>query len=131
MTLDSAGHPDRHGEHELLGLLRRQGINASFISSESQVQAGDYPDESASNRLALVDTTYLTSSEVKRCVTACSEAGIPVIALVPRGRIGNLEASLPITDFISSPPDPDELKLKRHIAGGVYVSKPVKKDEDT
>ena len=116
MTLDSARHPDRPGEHELVGLLRRQGIFASFMSSESDVRSGDDPDGSSSNQLALVDTAYLTSSEVKRCVTACSEAGIPVIALVPRGRIADLDASLPITDFISSPPDPDELVIRAQFA---------------
>ena len=116
MTLDSARQPDRPGEHELVGLLRRQGIFASFISSESDVRVSDDPDGSASDQLALMDTTYLTSSEVKRCVTACSKAGIPVIALVPRGRIADLDASLPITDFISSPPDPDELVTRAHFA---------------
>jgi len=83
LTLDTTRRPDMPGEHELVGLLRRQGIDASFVSSESDVRADESLDGSSSDQLALVDTTYLTSSEVKRCVTACSEAGIPVIALVP------------------------------------------------
>jgi DNA-binding response OmpR family regulator len=101
---------------ELVGLLRRQGINATFISSESDVRAGSDSDGSPSDQLALVDTTYLTSAEVKRCVSACSEANIPVIALVSRSRIADLDPSLPITDFISSPPDPDELVIRAQFA---------------
>jgi len=89
LTLDTTRRPDMPGEHELVGLLRRQGIDASFVSSESDVRADESLDGSSSDQLALVDTTYLTSSEVKRCVTACSEAGIPVIALVPKARFGN------------------------------------------
>ena len=53
------------GEHEVGGLLRRQGIDASFVSSESDVRADESLDGSSSDQLALVDTTYLTSSEVK------------------------------------------------------------------
>ena len=116
MTLDSARRPEMPGEHELVGLLRRQGIDASFVSSESEVRAGDNPDDPTSDQLALVDTAYLTSSEVKRCVAACAEAGIPVIALVPRSRIADLDTSLPITDLISSPPDPDELVIRAQFA---------------
>lgn len=114
MTLDSARNSNKPGENELVGLLRRQGINATFISSE--VRAGGDSDGSPSDQLALVDTTYLTSAEVKRCVSACSEVNIPVIALVSRNRIADLDPSLPITDFISSPPDPDELVIRAQFA---------------
>jgi DNA-binding response OmpR family regulator len=116
LTLDSARNPDKPGENELVGLLRRQGINATFVSSESDVRAGGDSDGSPSDQLALVDTTYLTSAEVKRCVSACSEANIPVVALVSRNRIADLDPSLPITDFISSPPDPDELVIRAQFA---------------
>ncbi|HCH09226.1 MAG TPA: hypothetical protein DEW32_08530, partial [Dehalococcoidia bacterium] len=116
MTLDTTRRPDMPGEHELVGLLRRQGIDASFVSSESDVRADESLDGSSSDQLALVDTTYLTSSEVKRCVTACSEAGIRVIALVPRARIADLDTSLPLTDLIFSPPDPDELVVRARFA---------------
>jgi len=116
LTLDSARNSDKPGENELVGLLRRQGINATFISSESDIRAGGDSDGSPSDQLALVDTTYLTSAEVKRCVSACSEANIPVIALVSRNRIADLDPSLPITDFISSPPDPDELVIRAQFA---------------
>ena len=116
LTLDTTRRPDMPGEHELVGLLRRQGIDASFVSSESDVRADASLGGSSSEQLALVDITYLTSSEVKRCVTACSEAGIPVIALVPRARIADLDSSLPLTDLIFSPPDPDELVVRARFA---------------
>ena len=116
MTLDSTRRPDMPGENELVGLLRRQGVDASFVSSESEVHKDDNSDGSSSDQLALVDTSHLTSSEVKGCVVACSEAGIPVIVLVPRSRIADLDPSLPITDFISSPPDPDELVIRAKFA---------------
>jgi len=116
LTLNTTRRPDMPGEHELVGLLRRQGIDASFVSSESDVRADESLDGSSSDQLALVDTTYLTSSEVKRCVTACSEAGIPVIALVPKARIADLDTSLSLTDLIFSPPDPDELVVRARFA---------------
>ena len=116
MTLDTTRRPDMPGENELVGLLRRQGVDASFVSSASEVRADNNSDGSSSDQLALVDTSYLTSSEVKDCVVACSEAGIPVIVLVPRNRIADLDPSLPITDFVSSPPDPDELVIRAKFA---------------
>ncbi|MXX52696.1 MAG: response regulator transcription factor [Dehalococcoidia bacterium] len=62
--------------------------------------------------LALIDTAYMTSFEVERYAQACTDAGVPAIALVPRTRVPGLEPSLPLADFITSPPDPDELVVR-------------------
>ncbi len=98
-------------ERELVELLRRQGISSVFISSdtESPMPLGD---SGSRPNLALIDTAYMTSFEVERCVRACVESDVPSIALVPRSRVFGLEPSLPFTDFIASPLDPDELVVR-------------------
>lgn len=112
MALDSAGRTESPAEHEAVGLLRRQGVDAFFISSASDVGAIQRPEGAPPDALALLDTAYLTSAEVRRCVAACSETGIPVLALVPRSRVADLDPTLAFTDFISCPPDPDELVVR-------------------
>lgn len=113
MTFDSARQNDHHGGYELVNLLLRQDIDALFVSSESDIIK---LRESSTNRLALIDTAFLTSTEVRWWARACASLGIPIIALVPPSQIATLDATLTITDFISSPPDPDELVARARFA---------------
>ena len=115
MALDRLGAQSgraEHGqEHELVALLRRQGISCALISSDEDLAAlvsrdGDGP------ALALVDTGYMTTIEVDRCLQACADADVRAIALTPRRRMPHLDPSLPMADFIVSPPDPDELVIR-------------------
>ena len=115
MALDRLGARSgrvEHGqEHELVALLRRQGISCALISSDADLAAlvsrdGDGP------ALALVDTGYMTTIEVGRCLQACADADVRAIALTPRRRMPHLDPSLPMADFIVSPPDPDELVIR-------------------
>ena len=115
MALDRLGAQSgraEHGqEHELVALLRRQGISCALISSDEDLAAlvsrdGDGP------ALALVDTGYMTTIEVGRCLQACADADVRAIALTPRRRMPHLDPSLPMADFIVSPPDPDELVIR-------------------
>ncbi len=115
MALDRLGAQSgraEHGqEHELVALLRRQGIASALISSDEDLSAlvsrdGDGP------ALALVDTGYMTTIEVGRCLQACADADVRAIALTPRHRMPHLDPSLPMADFIVSPPDPDELVIR-------------------
>ena len=115
MVLDRLGAQSgraEHGqEHELVALLRRQGISCALISSDEDLAAlvsrdGDGP------ALALVDTGYMTTIEVGRCLQACADADVRAIALTPRRRMPHLDPSLPMADFIVSPPDPDELVIR-------------------
>lgn len=115
MALDRLGAQSgraEHGqEHEMVALLRRQGISCALISSDEDLAAlvsrdGDGP------ALALVDTGYMTTIEVGRCLQACVDADVRAIALTPRRRMPHLDPSLPMADFIVSPPDPDELVIR-------------------
>jgi len=98
----------RDDKRELTALLRRQGVACVAISSEE-----DLPDlridSSGAPITALVAVAYMTAIAVGRRVEACGEAEAGAIALVPRGRVPNLNPDLPLDDFIVSPPDPDEL----------------------
>ena len=108
------GRAEQTQEHELVALLRRQGISCTLLSSDADLNAltananadGDAPT------LALVDAGYMTTLEVRRCLQACADADVRTLALVPPRRMASLDAGLPMTDFIASPPDPDELTLR-------------------
>ncbi len=111
MSLERVPAPGAHEEHELAALLRRQGVVSVFLTSDSEpILPGDSLETPP--ELALIDTAYMTSGEVQQYVLACVEAGVPAIALVPRTRVPGLEPSLPLADFITSPPDPDELVVR-------------------
>ena len=111
MALDRARAQSASEEHELVALLRRQGMSCVLLSSDEDLPTlgeglGDGPE------LALIDTGYMTSMEVTRCVEKCEEIEVQVIALVPRNRVPSLDVSLRLSDFVVSPPDPDELVIR-------------------
>ena len=109
MALHRAQQRETVQHDELVGLLRRHGIEAAFASSDGELAASDASGTAPSTMLALVDAAYLTSAELKRCARSCAQAGLPLIVLVDRSRIASIDAGLEITDFIAAPPDPDEL----------------------
>ena len=126
MALNRTAAPDAIGERELVALLRRHGIVCAAMSSDDdlpilELDAGNGPD------LVLIDTGYMTAMEISRCVEACAEAETPSVALVPRGRVPNLNVDLPLADFIVSPPDPDELvvRAQRALRAGSRSAKDV------
>ena len=109
MALGQARQRNGAQYDELVVLLLRHGIEAAFVSSEGDAPASDDPRNPPSIKLALVDTAYLTSAELRRCGRACAKAGLPLIALVARSRVPDLDPGLELADFIATPPDPDEL----------------------
>jgi DNA-binding response OmpR family regulator len=109
VALDPADQRES-GQHDgLVVLLRRHGIEAAFVSSEGDVPAPEDSTGPLTIKLALVDAAYLTGAELRRCGQACARARLPVIALVARPRFADLDPGLEFTDFIATPPDPDEL----------------------
>ncbi|MCL0029308.1 response regulator transcription factor, partial [Dehalococcoidia bacterium] len=62
-----------------------------------------------STMLMLANATYLTNAELKRCARECAAAELRLIVLVERERIAAIDTGLEISDFIATPPDPDEL----------------------
>ena len=119
MTMDNPFARRTGEEHELVALLRRQGISSALLTSDEGL--ADLPPEWWNGcAVALIDTGYMTAAEIERCVRACADTRTPSVALTPRNRVPNLDATLPLTDFIVSPPDPDELvaRARRAIESG-------------
>lgn len=111
MALDRARAQSVSEEHELVALLRRQGMSCVLLSSDEDLPAlGEGPGDGT--ELALIDTSYMTSMEITTCLQACEESEVHTIALVPRSRVPALDVTLRLTDFIVSPPDPDELVVR-------------------
>ena len=111
MALDRSRAQSVSEEHELVALLRRQGVSCVLLSSdEDLVGLGEGPGDGP--ELVLIDTGYMTSMEITRCVEACGEIEAQAIALVPRNRVPSLDVGLRLSDFVVSPPDPDELVIR-------------------
>ncbi len=111
MSLERAFARGAHEDHELVALLRRQGVASVFLSSDTEL-ASLFNGLEPLPSLALIDTLHMTYFEVKQYAQACVEANVPAIALAPRSQVPGLEPSLPLADFIISPPDPDELVIR-------------------
>ena len=111
MALDRARAQSSSEEHELVALLRRQGMSCVLLSSDEDIVALDGGSDEGP-QLALIDTAYMTSMEITTCIKACEESEAHTIALVPRSRVPALDVTLRLTDFIVSPPDPDELVIR-------------------
>ncbi len=107
MALDRARARGISEEHELVALLRRQGMSCVLLSSDE-----DIADLDEGVDLALIDTAFMTSMEITTCLQACEESEAHTIALVPRNRVPALDVTLRLSDFIASPPDPDELVIR-------------------
>ena len=120
MALERLGARDRRAEHdrgqgrELAALLRRHGISCLLLSSDEDLGAlaANSGADGDAQTLALVDAGYMTTLEIGRCLQACADAEIRALAMVPRRRVPHLDPSLPMADFIVSPPDPDELVIR-------------------
>ena len=111
MALERSRAQSASEEHELAALLRRQGMTCVLLSSDEDLAVlGEGPGDGP--QLVLIDTGYMTSIELTRCLQACEDSEVQTIALVPRSRVPSLDVSLRLTDFIVSPPDPDELVIR-------------------
>ena len=117
MTADRASLAGSNEEHELIALLRRQGVHAVLVSSDEDLAALD-PGPDGGPVLALVDTGFLTAAEIGRCLQSCADSDVPSIALIPRTRVPALDPAMQVNDFIVSPPDPDELVIRAQRAIG-------------
>lgn len=102
---------------EIVELLRRQGIASVMVASERDLAAIGAAG-AGKPTLALIETAYMTALEFGDCARACADAETPSLALVPRSRVPGVDATLPLTDFITSPPDPDELVVRARRALG-------------
>ena len=111
MALDRARAHTASEEHELVALLRRQGMSCVLLSSDEDLVALD-DGTGEGPQLVLIDTAFMTSMEITTCLQTCEEYESHTIALVPRSRVPALDVTIRLTDFIVSPPDPDELVVR-------------------
>ena len=98
---------------DLPALLREHGIEAVVISREADLESIQ-PDSLP--HLALVDLTFMAEPELRPCVERCSQMNLPIIALVPEGRLPELDAASGIDDFVVSPLKADELLARAKLA---------------
>lgn len=109
MALHRSQQRETSQHDNLVGLLRRHGIEAAFVTPEGEFAASGASRTTPSTMLMLADATYLTNAELKRCATECASEELSLIVLVERERIAAIDVGLEIADFIAIPPDPDEL----------------------
>ena len=98
---------------DLPALLREHGIEAVVISRETDLESvqADSPPH-----MALVDLSFMNEPDLRHCVQRCSQMRLPIIALVPEGRLPELDATSGIDDFVVGPPKADELLARARLA---------------
>ena len=98
---------------EAVGILEAQGFNL-FALGESQ-SLDSLPLEERPD-LVLLDLTYMPQEEARGYVQRCRVLSVPTIALVPRGRVADMDFTIEFNDFITLPVDPEELMARaRHV----------------
>ena len=92
-------------QQDLVKLLAEHGIDACLV-------AGDRDLELATERspqVALIDATTLTGGDIRHFAERCLQLKLPLIAMVPEGRVAEIGVSSGISDFVLLPLRPAEL----------------------
>ena len=100
---------DGTGKLDLAVPLKERGIEAVIVRGEADLDSLTSDTHSHLPHLALLDLSCLSQAELGRCVRECSRLKLPTIALVPRERLADPDATVDVDDFVVSPPDADEL----------------------
>jgi len=87
-------------------LLEEEGIEAILVERLEELDS--LTPEEAPN-IAVLDMAVLTASDMQECVERCSSLKLPTIALVPQNLVSALNIRLELDDFVSSPPNSEEL----------------------
>jgi len=93
-------------ENDWLDYLEAEGIEVILVERPEDLDS--LTSEEAPN-IALLDMAVLGAAAVRDCVERCSRLRIPTIALVPRNLVSALDIRIELDDFVSSPPDANEL----------------------
>jgi DNA-binding response OmpR family regulator len=97
---------DRELELRIVASLQDEDIDAVFIADDEALEALR-PDSLPG--LVVLDVSAMSAADVSQCIRKCNGSKLPVIALVPRHRVADLDASLGFDDFLVAPPDIGEL----------------------
>ena len=94
---------------ELFGEEGIEAILVQRIEELDSIASGDAPN------IAVLDLAVLSIGDARDCIEKCSHLKLPTIALVPTRQVPNLDIRIELDDFVSSPPDADELltRVKR------------------
>jgi DNA-binding response OmpR family regulator len=93
-------------QNDWLDLLDEEGIEVLVVQQETDL---DGISPSSLPQLVFLELDSMSRAEARDCVAKCKAFKLPVITLVPRQRVANLDVTLEISDFVVTPPDPDEL----------------------
>jgi len=97
---------DRELELRIAASLRQEDINAVLITDDEGLET---LSPEALPDLVVLDVSAMSAADVSQSVRKCNGRKLPVIALVPRHRVADLDATLGFDDFLVTPPDIGEL----------------------
>lgn len=90
-------------------LLEDEGIEVVLVKRTEDL---DSIASVGAPNIAVLDLAALSLADARDCVEKCSRLKLPAIALVPAPRLANLDIRIELDDFVSSPPDADELLIR-------------------
>ena len=96
-------------------LLNREGIGSIFLSSPEEASALLKNVDKGNTKhidLVILDLPNLYKQQLQEVVDKCLLAKFPTLAIVPLDKVGDIEVTLKITEFITSPVYEDELILR-------------------
>ena len=97
---------DRELDLRIVASLHEEKIDAVLIADEEALESlrpNSLPD------LIVLDISAMSVTAVRGCVRKLSALKLPIIALVPRRQVADLDVALGLDDFLVTPPDVSEL----------------------
>ena len=97
---------DRELDLRIVASLHEEKIDAVLIADEEALESlrpDSLPD------LIVLDISAMSVTDVRGCIRKLSALKLPIIALVPRRQVADLDVALGLDDFLVTPPDLSEL----------------------
>ena len=97
---------DRELDLRIVASLHEEKIDAVLIADEEALESlrpNSLPD------LIVLDISAMSVTDVRGCIRKLSALKLPIIALVPRRQVADLDVALGLDDFLVTPPDLSEL----------------------
>ena len=110
---------------DIIARLDELGIDALVVESDDDL---DSLEPEVMPQVALLDLSSMSHSDARECVETCSKLKLPVIAIVLREFLPDLDLTLNIDDFVINPPDIDEMAARIRRITQKSQSRPVSSD---